>query len=201
MSTYAQEQNTLREITRQTAALVADQLEGFTVDTSEEYDGHRGVYLDGPNGARLFLALDWRNSDRLEVSGIYPRGTQLHNVERHEIGVRRDRGPAVIAREITRRLLPGYLTDLERVQADNDERATMRDRRQSVARELAELAGGTVDAQDDRSTQAGVRWFHNNGDSYGDVRINYRADSVSIDIRSLPVEVARDVLALIGKAS
>lgn len=199
MSTWQDEQNTARDITRQMAGMVADHLDGFKVDMSVAFSDHRGVYLDGPDGSRLFLALDWRNADRVEISGVYPRH-QAYGVERYKIGVGRTRGPVVIAREITRRLLPGYLTELARVRADVDEHATMRDKRQTVATEFAALVGGTVDKIEDSSTQSRIRWFHSSGENYGNANIDYRGDSVSIDIRSLPVGVARQVFALIGGA-
>lgn len=174
-------------ITHQMAGLVATELDGWTVDTSEDFREHRGAYLDGPNGARLFLSLDWRNSDRVEVSGIFPRHS-CYEVKRTEIGVSRDRGPAVIAREITRRLLPTYLTELARVQASNDERVVMRARRQEMAKTFAAIVGGTVDEEKDDDTRTRVRWY-SDFKGYGHVDISYRADSISeLEVRSTSPE-------------
>lgn len=107
MNAWEMETARIREITRQTAGLVAAELgDGWTVDTSAEFDEYRVTYVDGPNRARLSVGLDWRNLDRVEVSGLFHHLGNTREVypspERQEIGVRRDRGPAVIAREITR---------------------------------------------------------------------------------------------------
>lgn len=174
-------------ITQQLAGFIADELgDAWRIDTSDDFAGHRSTYLDGPDGARLSISLDWRNADRVKVYGVYPRH-EKYGVEHHEIGVGRDRGPAVIAREITRRLLPTYLAELTDVRNDNAERVQMRAARATLAQKLAEIIGGTIDSDDDRSTSTRVRWYDNER-GYGHVQISYRADSISeLEVRSASV--------------
>ncbi|WP_353707278.1 hypothetical protein ABRQ22_14850 [Cellulosimicrobium sp. ES-005] len=143
-----------REILRQTVGHVVTALgEGWSVDADPQWEEYRGVYVDGPDGARLWLTLAWNNADRLEVQGLYPKPEEPHargwskryDEERKDsITVRRDRDPAAIAREITRRLLPGYLEMLgEAVEANAKHDAAVRagrDLRAAIADRLGKGA-------------------------------------------------------------
>ena len=144
-----------RTIVRQIAAFVAYALgEGWSADTSDAVAEHHGAYIDGPEGARLWLALGGlnygRDDDRLTIRGNYPSTRQRYRngwsksygeTRTDEISVARDRDPAVIAREIRRRLLPGYLgmlADAVRVNAEVEARA---DKAQRLRADLADRLG------------------------------------------------------------
>jgi|GEM_PF-2475056 len=160
-----------RAIVRQVSAFVADALgEGWSVDTSEAYAEHTGVYVDGPDGARLWLTLGGRNYgrdlDRLSIRGQYPRpeeskgygdgwSKRFGETRTDEISVKRDRDPAAIAREIRRRLLPDYLEMLGEAVAGNAAHdAAVRRGRELRADLAARLGKGTRvdDARGDVST-------------------------------------------------
>lgn len=186
-----------RTIARQTAGLVVPELgEGWTVDTSDTWAEYRGTYIDGPDGARLFLSLSWRDSSRLVIDGNYPR--EAHDVtyprlEQVEITVSRDRGPAVIAREITRRLLPKYLEELTRARAAIARNDDYNARTLATAEKIAaEIPGATV-SQDKNGTQVSLPY---RSGGYGAMRVS--SDSVSIDRMSLPTETAIAVARAIG---
>jgi hypothetical protein len=129
--------NDEREIARQQAGMVATHLgRDWTVDTAWE-DGFAHAHnqrLNGPDGASLYLSRV-RHQGRLEISVGYPQGSYDHRPEHFKITVKDDTPPDLIARNITRRLLPNYVTELARINAalnkgiaDAGSRASTRER-------------------------------------------------------------------------
>lgn len=138
---------TEREIVRQTAGMVATALgEGWAVDTDPKWDDYTGVYLAGPDNVRIYLRVnEYRHEGKVTIGTAYPDGwltVYNRDIEDPTIYVSRDRGPQVIAREITRRFLPKYLANLatltERVDGHNAHEAGKAD----LAAELRALAAG-----------------------------------------------------------
>jgi hypothetical protein len=74
--------------------------------------------LHGPHGEALFISIDPRTPDRVRVSGELPK-CDSRPEDNHTITVAATRRPVDIAIEIQRRLLPGYLADLEWVRERN----------------------------------------------------------------------------------
>ena len=70
------------------------------------WDGH-GVRL-GTEGNGLYLHEPYNQRGRVDIRGWFPSSSRWFSGERANITVRADRGPEVIAAEVTRRLLPGY---------------------------------------------------------------------------------------------
>jgi hypothetical protein len=99
------------EMVRGLARQVADQL-GWSVDG--DWDCYGAVIASGDMG--LHLHEPHGRAGYVSVVGRYPP-TSYHfrRGERDSIGVRADRGPHVIAREIRRRLLPAYVATLAAV--------------------------------------------------------------------------------------
>ena len=190
------------QITRQLAGLVAAELgEGWTVDTSEHLAEHRGVYLDGPDRARLFLSPDWRNADRLEVTGHYPDGASkvYPTPARHTIGVGRMRGPAVIAREVSRRLLPGYRDTLAEVLRQLEARTTAADQRAAFLERCREaLPVLSVDTRDPDRPRASF-FVNGEGSWYGDVDAYHDGSRASLELRSLPAALVLEVLEVLAR--
>lgn len=120
------------------------------------------------------------------------------------ITVRLDRGPAVIAREVVRRLLPAYVTawaaGVAEAHAHEVEAARDRAGRQATADLLASLApphrvSVSHPAADNR---ASVSWSSgvNGPFGVGDVHLNHDGTVVTeLRIRWLPAEAAARVLA------
>ncbi len=160
---------------------------GYTVDNDSTFDGYRGIYLDGPDGERLFFAPDWRNEKRLEVSGVYPReANNVIRVAHLNIGVGRDRGAAVIAREVTRRLLPTYTAELTRVrEAVAAHGAAAAKRREAAVRIQEAFPAGQASWRED---EVSVRTTNTGG--WGNIRVNHAADTVSLDLHNVPTDLA-----------
>jgi hypothetical protein len=148
----------------------------------------------------VFLRHEFGGKQRLSIVGALPPSDAYlnHGESRGEITVSRDRPPAVIAREITRRVLPRYLPTLAKVVANNARNVTSKERREYNAGELAKLIGGasvrTGDGQRDHSTV--VHWYSTTiGLGYGDVELSYDGQGVSeVKVRSLSVEAAERML-------
>ncbi len=184
------------EIIRQAAGLIADALGGWKVDTDERWTGHRGAHLDGPGGARLTIgAHGYRNADRLEIAGSYPQvpGQRLpYGTKHHTITVSRDRGPAAIARDVRRRLLPPYAETLAEVCKSQAQDTTAQEARDT----LADRLGGTVPshARGDSSTEI---YLSLPAGLHGRARVNYRGDSASLELGDVPADLAIRVLDLL----
>lgn len=91
---------------------------------------HWAGIIDGPEGMRLVLGRD-------RVSGLLP---ELHGChvqdeasKRCRIGVTLTREPQAIAREITRRLLPGYMEVYRDIAAQVNEHHTAKERAEALA--------------------------------------------------------------------
>jgi hypothetical protein len=187
---------TTRDILRQTAGMVATEMgEGWSVDPGTP-DTQRPTLL-GPDGARVLFTGhgygdDEKSTQKLELIALYPDGTlrdMYPSPESVRINVTRDRGPAVIAREITRRLLPKYLPELERAQAWKRKDAARKVEQERVAAELFELAG-------DRPGTHSPHTVYVKTDSGGTVRLTVReGGSVEVERLYLTPEQARRVLA------
>lgn len=192
-----------REIIRQTAGFVATELgEDWKVNTDERYADHMGVYLDGPSQQQLWLGFDWRNPDRIKVRGHYPQppGTTLpYGTKSHEIGLSRDRGPEAIAKEIRRRLLPGYIESLAGVIEGHtlaDENASRRD---TVARDFETILGGRYAGTTAADSGAEVSFF-DDARGFGRVRLNSDGTKVvEFEIRSLPLDKARRIALIVAE--
>jgi hypothetical protein len=180
------------KIVAETAVEVAKALTAQTGDSyvAECHPEHWGADIVGPDGVRLFCADAERyggKAERVEIMGSYPTG-YLNKVGRAEdfaIKVRRDRGVETIAKEIVRRLLPGYLPELARVV----ERIASHDKgksdQQATAERLAAMFGETVR---DGEFQPRI------GNGYGTVRVLTGGDKVSLDLNYIDVDMAERML-------
>jgi hypothetical protein len=74
--------------------------------------------LHGPYGEVLFVNIRPNHEDRIRVSGELPR-CDCRPEDDHTITVAASRTPKAIAAEVDRRLLPGYLADLNWVRERN----------------------------------------------------------------------------------
>jgi hypothetical protein len=108
----------------------------YTGEPREEGDA---AWLRRPaDGAGLFLDMT-QGRGKIVVSGAFT-GLQNHRDHHHpkrEIGISLSKGPEGIAREIARRLLPGYLAELAEVGARAEQRAQEVAAYMAIARGLA----------------------------------------------------------------
>lgn len=189
-----------REIVRQTAGMVAAELgEGWSVEVSPDTAENNATLL-GPDGARVFMHLPlYGNTERFEITGwygwqeirdMYPEPVKV------SINVGRFRGPAVIAREIQRRILPAYLPELARVNAWKDKRRTAEAERDRVAADLFRRASDTPGPHAQHTV-----YVKNAGRDKGTVRMTVGlGGSVDVERMYLTPEQARRLIALLSEA-
>lgn len=168
--------------------------DGWSHEATDENIRYGFTHLAGPNGARLSIGHDrYRSGGKLEISGAYP-DNQVYGLPTIKIGVGETRGAAVIAKEISRRVLPDYLVELERVVADNARRGANADARRVLATELAAVVGGRIDG-DDRSARTSVRTYRSGSISF---EIDYDGTSGSVEASSLTVDQLHAIAAILA---
>lgn len=137
--------------------------------------------LSGPEGqgVGIFASYPHAAKGRAVVRGILPtrtrRGDSLssNGIENPEVTVALSRGAEAIARDIARRVMPGYLVALAAMRERIASEDGFRDATEAVASKLAGICGAEY-------TTGGRFHLPNAFASYGDVRVN-SADSVRIE--------------------
>jgi len=173
------------------AGQVARYLPGGRWALEASWDGC-GSILAGPDGARLHLT--GPRDGKVHVSGCFPM--TVMRVTGCGINVGASRPPAVIAAEISRRLLPGYLGQLRQVAEYNDAEERDRETRTQVIGKIAAMFPGS------HVRTAGHRGMYteallNGGgtvEAYGD------AGTVKLELHSIPADVAMAMLAVLADA-
>lgn len=145
--------------------------------------------LVAANGMALYLTQGWDTPARVIVAASYPdaKDVQVYGGPRHEITVALSRGGEVLAREITRRLLPGYLEDFNKVVKRIEAARQQKAERETLAESLINAMPGAsrLSSQDGYATV----WFNN-----GKVELSssgYARWTFSTDDPSLNLAIAR----------
>jgi len=123
-----------------------------------DMEGFSGVHLRKFGTAEeLYFKADWRNSDRLVISGSFGDGLSTYfpiHREKTEITVAIDKEPEKIAREIKRRLMPVYLKVLKFCMEHKAKDDEYKKKRNRTLRRLAEVIGGDAGMSSDSCVTA-----------------------------------------------
>lgn len=181
------------------AAQVAASLgDGWSPEINDEAGEHWGTFLIGPpvNGlpARVLFSEPWNAKGRLTLSGCYPHSVHgwPREVTQWEITVNPSRGAVTIGKEITRRLLPGYLGSLRVVAETITARTGAACARRDTAARLAVVLGVQLPPESERDTS--VRLPVHVGPVFGHVEVGYGGDSAHVALHSVPVAAAEALL-------
>lgn len=120
---------------------VAAELGGSWHASPHPWDG--AVAVEHSGGHRIVLE-EGRTDGRICARGVLPADADNVRDIFHEISVRADRGPAVLAAEITRRLLPDYSKDLAAAQKFLREKEQTAYARARKVRQLTGALSGDV---------------------------------------------------------
>lgn len=191
----------LPELARGIAALLNG--EHFSVEPSEEGERHY-VRLSAPDGRSFTLNSTWSGRGKLHVSGSYPRdgerymgprewGAIGYNEQAPSINVSAEREPGPIARDIARRFLPEYTRVYRACVAKQQEQAAYRSTVNGIAEQLAALIPGAKLEEHDGTQRVS---FYTSDTGYGD--LTAYSDTVNMELRSLPLALARQIAALLG---
>lgn len=173
-------------------------------ETAEEFTDNRGYLIQAPNERQpfaltLFVANGgWKAEGRIVVKGEFPRGPKgefmAYDVkEVSEITVNESKTPEQIAKDIERRLLPGYLRALPDVLRRVKEATDYLTERDAEIQKVARYLRVKVNAERDRP----FLWIR-----YGRAVRNieaYSRDRVKFDVECSG-EVAVKVLAVLEGA-
>ena len=96
----------------------------------------------GTEGDGLYLSEQYNQRGRVDIHGWFPHTRYWLDGQRKHITVRADRGPRVIAAEITTRLLPTYRAAMVKVREDAAEEQAARRNRDTLAAYITGLFPG-----------------------------------------------------------
>lgn len=155
-----------------------------------------GAMLAGPSGARLHLT--GPRDGRVHVSGCFPP-TSLR-VTSHGISVGASRPPAVIAAEIARRLLPGYLVQLADIGEHDAAEQAAREARTVLAEKITALfpAGAAVMPAHCQGSARSEIVLHLGEAGGGWVKFYGAGLEVELDRIRVPAAVAVEMLAVLA---
>lgn len=186
------------------AAQVAASLgDGWSPEVNDEASEHWGTFLIGPDvgglPARVLFSEPWGSRGRLTISGCYPHSVHgwPREVKQCEITVNPARGAATIGKEITRRLLPGYLGSLQVVADTITARNGASCARRDTATRLAMVLGVQLPSESERDTS--IRLKIHIGPVFGHVDVGYGGDSVRVELYSVPVDAAEALLRALAR--
>lgn len=154
MSTYDEPE---KKETHAVARAVVEHLPGWFYDESAQRDRddelRRSASLQNKDGAEVYMHPVWNKPGRLEIAGTMPskNGTVYGRTIPDRITVSAKRGAKAIARDITRRFLPGYLElYANATEEKRKHEAAYKEARESMER-LATLCGEDLRASDRRN--------------------------------------------------
>lgn len=140
-----------------------------------------------------------RAPERMLIGEVFPPGPTPYGLTSRTITVRITRGPAVIAAEITRRLLPGYQESLDLVRRHQQQDAEGREALHSAVERLAERI--QIPTKPGMSDSYQVDFYWNPGRPMVDGRVRIRlfdrGRHADLTIRGLSYETLERVVAAI----
>jgi hypothetical protein len=165
-------------------------------DWSASLNDYGTACLEGPEGCSLFVRPDhheWVRADRVEVSGSWPRGTSANGSSQlfapyhdsYSITAALSRGPAAVARDIERRLLPGYLPRYREMVARRDRHVEEELARLRAAQEIRDLL------RIDPSSQNPCEFYLPDTVGYGQLKVEHYGGQLQVEFSRLQVPYDR----------
>jgi hypothetical protein len=178
---------------------------GWTIEATEETDRYHNPALCNSRGERFWLALD-EYKRKLTVHGTYgkmpdgriwiPRDRVRDAVDPSPT-ISAEKTPEQIARDILRRFLPDYRTNLASYRAHVAEASAYRDKTATLFDEIVTLGDGWIRVDrhhDERASERTASVYNAPGINYGNVRVS--GDYVRLELSVTP-EFAKRFASLI----
>lgn len=190
-----------REYQARVEALICEvsQILGFTPEKHEKDESWHHVSMNARKGNESlhFSSGGYLLKDRIKISGNFPRARKgeyfdpyVPGEKRHEITVSIRKTPEQIARDIERRFLPHYQELLKKVL----ERIARMDEYDGICARNLERVKGKKPTEEEKEKKR--LWLE--GPISCEVQVT--DEDATIELRSVPIEVARKVLELVEKA-
>lgn len=197
--TYQEEQARLRREIRALAVKAANHLPGWTVRMERE--GAHADFVDEV-GRKFGVGFVWNDHARVTIGSSWGSLASFipSDVERPGITVAAKRGGAALAREIQLRFLPAFIPLWDEAAARQARHRAAFDRTTAQAQELVEASGARlrVESESSRSDHIAVSFYSVGGFEPFSVRGRVHDGRVELDISGLPVELAKEILALVA---
>lgn len=182
------------KVAEQVAAHMGDGWRGEATswDAEEGKTESNRAYLYGPDGEAVFLWGETYPSDpsnpRVEAHGQYPDGAKDRANKQVRIGFGAGKDPKKIAGDITRRLLPEYREEL-------DKACEYIANVQSAAQGRDDAATAITKAhpwlnRTERNNGIELSWYSGVTSRWGDVKIEGKGSTVTINIKNVTVPEA-----------
>lgn len=158
------------------------------------------VVVEQPDGHRILL-MHGRTDERVYARGELPDAANVRDI-RHEISVRTDRGPAVLAADITRRLLPDYGKDLAAAQKFlREKEQTARARARKVRQLTGALSGDVRTPAHMRSDLWTTIQWYTPGAAVREHRIKVLGDGsrAELTLAALPFPLVKEICELLAR--
>ncbi len=181
----ANERQALSALTRDIATALGNGWQYIAPKDDDELTSRNRYIVNGDR--KVSVGFVWNQRDRVSLRGTFDNGLHQHlpyRAENPEITVAISRGPAVIAREIARRVLPAYDALLAQTKARKAEANEFRRKQVANLVALGAVVGLTLTPRDDVD-----RFFFDGGE----VRVS--DDDASVTLHGLTIEQARQILA------
>ncbi|MBO2464995.1 hypothetical protein [Actinomadura violacea] len=178
---------------------VAAELGGLWRASPHHWD--EAVVVEHPDGHRIMLEPD-RTGERIYAHGELPNGADNVRGIRHEISVRADRGPAALAADITRRLLPGYCKDLAAAQKFlREKEQTARARARKVRQLTGALTGDVRTPAHLKCDQWTTISWYTPGAAVREHRIAVLGDGsrAELTLAALPFPLVKEICELLAR--
>ena len=179
------------------AAAVAATL-GYTLKPASPSNHPGYAVIEGPDGRAFSLnnASGLGNRGKIHISAVFPdrigdrqAWRPASGVSYPSINVSPHRGPAAVAREISRRLMPEYLPMFAQCREHIAKWTKVAEETARTAATLAAGVGGTVDSRDSSYASVRVPGVY--------IKVAVTGSRVRFDAFSVGPEVAAQILALV----
>ncbi len=162
-----------------------------------EADRRDSADIEGPDGMKLYLNNGHWDHSRITIIGSRPQQNNGNHFsvnwpDNLRITVAPKRPASAVAKDIERRLLPGYRVAFQKASEDIAERHRQRTEAERVANNVASILGCEVAQNNGPGTD-----FHihprNLRKGYADIRVGEYSNDVEINLRWVSPELAQRV--------
>lgn len=180
---------------------VAEHMPGYRYDLDRSKNDaglFRVAYIvNDESGAVIAFAHDWRDNDKMDISGCYPQDNGRYISGYDSIGVSSKKSPDRIAKDVLSRLIPAYEPLIKAVLVKQSERDIKRALTLEYAKKVAELIGEDLGEVYDPDE---IRLSTNIGDDIGHISISiFSSGLVYLGINHIERETAFDILTTINE--
>ena len=170
---------------------------GWSVDAASVGQNNGCVQVTGPHGTSLSFESAWVNIDRITITGCYPEHYG-YGVPTCSISVSAKRGGRAIARDISHRLMPVYLAELEKLKIFLGKLAIAEQNRIRLAEQIRNMfPESTIMDEDPRTSQVNRVSLTMDHAPIGRVSLAPAADTVTLLLRGISPDMMFRILAMV----